>query len=123
MVTRVFSDPRLAQSPGAESEGDEATLLVLGTASDDRLSRLRAGEATSAVLLTATSAGLACCPLTEPLEVGSARERLREKVTDGSAPHMLLRVGWAPINADPLPATPRRAVTDVVRPLTEHATP
>jgi hypothetical protein len=27
---------------------------------------------------------------------------------------MLLRVGWAAINADPLPATPRRDLTEVV---------
>jgi hypothetical protein len=27
---------------------------------------------------------------------------------------MLLRVGWAPINADPLPATPRRELSDFV---------
>ena len=27
---------------------------------------------------------------------------------------MLLRVGWAPINADPLPATPRRELSEIV---------
>ena len=27
---------------------------------------------------------------------------------------MLLRVGWAPINADPLPATPRRDLGEFV---------
>jgi hypothetical protein len=27
---------------------------------------------------------------------------------------MLLRVGWAPINADPLPSTPRRELADFV---------
>jgi hypothetical protein len=27
---------------------------------------------------------------------------------------MLLRIGWAPVNADPLPATPRRPLSDVV---------
>ncbi|PXY36536.1 Acg family FMN-binding oxidoreductase [Prauserella flavalba] len=119
--TRAFSDPRLVQPPGATAEGDEAVLLALATASDDRLSRLRAGEATSAVLLTATSLGLACCPLTEPLEVQTTRELLRDRVTDGSAPQMLLRVGWAPINADPLPATPRHPIGDVVRGLTWNA--
>ena len=29
-------------------------------------------------------------------------------------PQMLLRIGWAPVNADPLPATPRRPLSDVV---------
>ena len=32
----------------------------------------------------------------------------------GSYPQMLLRVGWAPINADPLPSTPRRELSDFV---------
>jgi hypothetical protein len=27
---------------------------------------------------------------------------------------MLLRLGWAPVNADPLPATPRRPLDEVV---------
>jgi hypothetical protein len=28
---------------------------------------------------------------------------------------MLLRVGWAPVHADPLPPTPRRALSRVVK--------
>jgi Nitroreductase family len=114
---RPFADPELAQPPGAAGEDDETVLLVLGTASDDRMSQLRAGEATSAVLLTATSLGLASCPLTEPLEISGTRDTVREKVTGGSYPQMVLRIGWAPVNADPLPATPRRELDDVLRPL------
>ena len=82
---------------------------------DDRLARLRAGEATSVVLLTATAMGLASCPITEPLEIGETREAIRADVFgDSGYPQMLLRVGWAPINADPLPATPRRDLGDFV---------
>jgi hypothetical protein len=35
---------------------------------------------------------------------------------------MLLRVGWAPINADPLAATPRRFLNDTVEwlPAVDH---
>src|SRR6185437_15876198 len=90
-------------------------LLALGTRSDDRLARLRAGEATSIVLLTATSMGLASCPVTEPLEVADTREAVRTEVFGASSyPQMLLRVGWSPINADPLPSTPRRELSDFV---------
>jgi hypothetical protein len=32
---------------------------------------------------------------------------------------MLLRVGWAPINADPLPSTPRRGLDDFVERMTD----
>jgi hypothetical protein len=74
-------------------------LLVMATASDDRMSRLRAGEATSAALLTATSLGLANCPLTEPLELQDIRELVRSRVTAGSFPQMVLRIGWATARA------------------------
>ncbi|MEU0515405.1 NAD(P)H nitroreductase [Amycolatopsis sp. NPDC006125] len=120
---RPFADPQLAQPPGTKGEDDETVLLVLGTASDDPLSRLRAGEATSAVLLTATNLGLASCPLTEPLEITGTRQQVRDRVTGGTMPQMVLRVGWAPVNADPLPATPRRPLAEVVTPLsTQSAT-
>jgi nitroreductase len=111
---RPFADPELRQPTGTAGEDDETVLLVLATASDDRMSQLRAGEATSAALLTATSLGLATCPLTEPLEIADTRETVRTKVTGGGYPQMVIRLGWAPLNADPLPATPRRGLDDVL---------
>ncbi|HTQ16927.1 Acg family FMN-binding oxidoreductase [Mycobacterium sp.] len=112
---RVFAGAGLAQPSGISPADDSAAILALGTEKDDRLARLRAGEATSVVLLTATSMGLACCPITEPLEIRETREAVRADVFGASGyPQMLLRVGWAPINADPLPATPRRRLSRVV---------
>ena len=112
---RIFAGPGLAQPPGASPADDNAVILVLGSEADDRLAQLRAGEATSAILLTATAKGLASCPITEPLEIPKTRDAVRSDVfgTDGY-PQMLLRVGWAPVHADPLPATPRRALSRVV---------
>jgi nitroreductase len=93
---------------------DGAVLLVLGTASDDPLSQLRAGEAASAVLLHATDLGLATCPLSQPLEVDSARIRIRDAVLGGTlCPQLLLRVGWAPAGPE-LPATPRLPIDKTV---------
>lgn len=116
---RLFADPLLAQPPGANPAEDRAVMLALGTEHDDRLSQLRAGEATSVVLLTATALGLASCPVTEPLEIAETRAAVRRDVFGTSGyPQMLLRVGWAPINADPLPATPRRFLNDTVEWLT-----
>ncbi|MDD7813489.1 NAD(P)H nitroreductase [Mycobacterium sp. CSUR Q5927] len=112
---RLFADPLLAQPPGAGPAEDRAVMLALGTDDDDRLAQLRAGEATSVVLLTATALGLASCPVTEPLEIAETRAAVRRDVFGTSGyPQMLLRVGWAPINADPLPATPRRFLDDIV---------
>ena len=113
--SRFFAGPALAMPPDSSPAEDNAVVLALGTRTDDRLAQLRAGEATSVVLLTATSLGLASCPVTEPLEVAETREEVRSEIFgNGSYPQMLLRVGWAPINADPLPATPRRELADFV---------
>ena len=92
------------------SQGN-GVVLALGTEGDDGLARLRAGEATSLVLLSATAMGLATCPVTEPLETPETREAVRADVFGTSGhPQMLMRVGWAPVDADSLPATPHRAL-------------
>ncbi|WP_204079486.1 Acg family FMN-binding oxidoreductase [Mycobacterium riyadhense] len=120
MPSRQFAGPALAMPPDASPADDNAVVLALGTRADDRLAQLRAGEATSVVLLTATAMGLASCPVTEPLEIAETRDAVRADVFGNSNyPQMLLRVGWAPINADPLPSTPRRALSDIVEWLTE----
>ncbi len=113
--SRHFAGPALTMPAESSPAEDNAVVLALGTRADDRMAQLRAGEATSVVLLTATAMGLASCPVTEPLEVADAREAVRSEIFgDGGYPQMLLRVGWAPINADPLPATPRRELADFV---------
>ncbi len=112
---RLFAGPALAMPSGSSAADDNAIVLALGTRADDTLARLRAGEVTSIVLLTATSLGLASCPVTEPLETAETRESVRSQVFDDIGyPQMLMRVGWAPVNADPLPATPRRELSDFV---------
>jgi nitroreductase len=111
----MFAGTALAQSPDAAAVDDNGVLLALGTATDDALARLRAGEATSLVLLTATALGLASCPVTEPLEITATRDSIQSDVFGISGfPQMLLRIGWAPVNADPLPSTPRRPLNEVV---------
>ncbi|MGY4709323.1 Acg family FMN-binding oxidoreductase [Mycolicibacterium sp. CBM1] len=111
---RVFANPVLDQPSGVEARDDAGVVLVLSTATDDPQAQLRAGEATGVVLLTATALGLAGCPLTEPLEIAATRDEVRTKLLGGDGfPQMLLRIGWAALNADPLPATPRRPLSDV----------
>lgn len=115
LPSRVFAGTALAQPSGTTSAEDNAVVLALGTFDDDALARLRAGEATSLMLLTATAQGLASCPITEPLEIPRTRAAVRADIFDDNEyPQMLLRVGWAPVNADPLPSTPRWPLSDVV---------
>jgi nitroreductase len=112
---RAFAGPALTEPPGPSPADDDAVVLALGTRDDDDVARLRAGEATGAVLLTATALGLASCPITEPLEIKEIRDEVGTDVFGTSGyPQMLLRIGWAPANAEPLPATPRRPLSDVV---------
>jgi hypothetical protein len=111
---RRFATGTIGQPTGAH-EADGALFAVLGTASDDTLSQLRAGEALSAVTLHATSVGLASCPLSQVLEIDATRRSLRDDVLGGAmSPQVVLRLGWAP--PVPLPATPRRRVRDVIEP-------
>ena len=115
LPARSFAGAVLAQTPDGATAVDSAVVVALGTADDDKISQLRAGEAAGLVLLTATAAGLASCPITEPLEIPETRAAVAADVFGSEGyPQMLLRIGWAPVNADPLPATPRRPLDEVV---------
>jgi hypothetical protein len=88
--------------------------LLLATSSDDTLSRLRAGEALSAILLEATRLGLATAIDSQAVEMEATRSVVERGVLDGSrSPQVLVTVGW-PSSADPLPATPRRMVGEIL---------
>jgi hypothetical protein len=59
--------------------------------------------------------GLASCPLSQPLEVGSTRRLLRDEVLGGTlSPQLVLRLGF-PQPSPPLPATSRRPVSEIIR--------
>jgi hypothetical protein len=106
---RRFAGGDLADPAGGDrGPADAATVIVLGTSSDDRLSHLRAGEAVSAVLLRATTLGLASSVLSEPLEVAGTRELVRDEVLGGTlSPQLVLRVGWPPATGPVPPRTAR----------------
>lgn len=112
---RTFAHGSLTESPVDSAELDAGEVLVLATPDDDPRSWLRAGEALSAALLTATELNLAGCPLSQPLEVDGTRAAIQQSVLDDAAvPHLILRVGWAPTSAEPLPLSPRRHLDDIV---------
>lgn len=115
ILMRKFPGGVLAQSDAEPWEEDGSVILALATSGDDLLSRLRAGEATSAVLLTATALGLATTPLSQALEITHTRRAIAADVLAGAAvPQLLIRVGWAPTSAAPLTASPRRPINEVV---------
>lgn len=112
-LAAVFAGLETCQAQAGPVVDDNGVVVALGTNQDDDLARLRAGEATSLVLLSATAMGLASCPVTEPLEIPETREAVRAEVFDSSGfPQMLMRLGRA-VDAEPLPGTPRRSHLDV----------
>jgi nitroreductase len=103
--------------PGEGSDDDAAELLVVATSGDDVLDRIRAGEATSAVLLAATRLGLATTPLSQGIEVDATRHAIQWDVLHvPEHPQLLIRVGWPASTAAELPATPRRDLHSVLLP-------
>jgi nitroreductase len=109
--------PQPHQQPGHGPGDDAAELMAIATPGDDVLDRLRAGEATSAVLLAATRLGLATTPLSQALEVPVSREHLQQDVLHiPEHPQLLIRVGWPATGAAELPTTPRRSLAHMLLP-------
>jgi nitroreductase len=97
------------------SEGSLPALFVIATSSDDVLSRVRAGEALSALWLDATDRGLVGVPLSQATEVDETRNLLQTgPLRDRACPQILFCVGWPALDREPLPPTPRRPVVDVL---------
>ena len=113
---RHFAGRRMAQNELGRDEADGTILGLLATSRDDPIERLRAGEALSAVLLTATRLGLGTDPISQPLEVADTRAVLRKRYlgNDGAEPQVIVRLGWAPVSATAIPQTGRRAVDDTI---------
>ncbi|PPJ30783.1 hypothetical protein C5E45_08425 [Nocardia nova] len=112
IARRRFESPELAD-PATEPEAAE--WLVVCTAGDDRLARLRAGEAVSALLLSATTLGLSSSLQSEPLAMPDLRAHIRHGVLlECAYPQTMVRLGWLPAGAALLPQTPRRLVTEVL---------
>jgi hypothetical protein len=75
---------------------------------------LRCGEMLSAVLLDATMAGFATCPLTHITELAASREIVAALIGQDTIPQVLIRVGLAPVIEEVPPVTPRRPIEDVL---------
>ena len=85
-------------------------LVILGTDSDNPRSWIRAGEALERVLLEVTRRGFVASPLTQVVEIPETRSALRRELGLVMNPHVLLRVGRAPLT----PAAPRRRLPEVL---------
>jgi nitroreductase len=112
--------PGLLEDGRADGEEERTSaLVVLCTSSDDVASRVRAGEALSALLLTGDHLGLSLVPLSQATEVDRVRLVLQDELLEDAAhPQILVSVGRPVDTRKPVPLTPRRPVAEV---LCDHA--
>jgi hypothetical protein len=113
-VYRRFPGGTLVEGDSGPGEPGEGMLLVC-TSSDDPISRIRAGEALSAVWLQATLDGLSLVPLSQAVEVDETRRELQTGILgDLAFPQILLRIGWPASSHGDLAPTPRRPIDEVL---------
>jgi hypothetical protein len=98
---------------GGDVADRHARYAVLVTRGDVARDWIAAGEALSAVLLTAVGDGLAASPMSDLVEVVPARTMLRRMLGDVGHPAMVVRIG-VPGHAAPAPVTPRRPSVSAV---------
>ena len=96
--------------PAFTHSSKDQTLALLCTNGDSPAEWLRAGEALERVLLEITRHGYSASPLTQVTEVPTTRAQLRRELHLVGYPHLLLRIGRAPI----VPSSRRRRLVDVL---------
>lgn len=88
-------------------------LVVLCTDEDGPKAWLAAGQALSRVLLRARVAEVSASFFSQPIEVDKAWIQLRHAMDLHNFPQLIFRLGYAK-TSDQAPATPRRAVDDMI---------
>ncbi len=99
-----------ADSHDSDAAGLRDCLLVLWTPNDDPLAWLRAGEGLQRVLLELTRDGYVAAITSQVTEAPAFRSMLQREFDLPGAPHLLLRVGRAPLTS----ATRRRRLVEVL---------
>jgi hypothetical protein len=96
--------------PGGADAGVRECRVLLCTVDDSPTGWLRIGEALERIWLEVTRAGYWASPLNQLVEVHETHADLRSALGLATSPQILLRIGLAP----DVPATPRRALSDVI---------
>jgi nitroreductase len=113
---RTFGPTPSLWVPGADAEHPD--ILMLWSPADSPEQWLRSGLALSALLLSATSAGIGVGMLNQPLEIPALRARVRQELRLPGFPQMLLRVG----HSASVRPSPRRPISEVLS-ITPPASP
>ena len=95
-----------------ETVDERPVYLVVFSTADDRVARLRAGEAYARISVEAERLGLASSAMTQAVDLPAVRERFRMLMDWPDHPQMVLRVGHPQPGPTP-PPTGRRPLTAV----------
>lgn len=98
----------------ATVDHDRSKIVVLSTYNDNPWNVLRCGGALSALLLDATTSGLATCTLTHMTEITQSRRIVAKLVGSSGRPQLLIGVGRSPAHGHRVEPTPRRPLSDVL---------
>jgi hypothetical protein len=82
--------PPLSSARAPRSAG---VVGLLTTAADRPVDWVNAGQALQRILLTASTGGAAVALHSQPIELPWLREFIRIKLSDGTYPHLVLRIG------------------------------
>jgi hypothetical protein len=100
--------------PAGASDDTGTTYAIVFTQFDNPDAWLQAGEGFSALLLSAIEEGVSVSPMSDLIEVTSARESLRRLLAHIGEPMLVVRMGLAePTSA--VPDTPRRSADQIIR--------
>ena len=106
-----FGQPVMPVGPYTDAGAQYA---VFFTDEDGPADWIQAGEALSAVLLSATGFGLGTAPVSDVTELAVTREKLRRLLADIGVPQLAVRIGQAPPGMPP--PVPRRRPDEVIYP-------
>jgi hypothetical protein len=102
-----------------EPGGDRGAVYLVVYGDGDRARDwLVGGEAASAVLLTATSLGLAVSPMSDVIEVARPRQLVTRLLPAGGVAYLVIRCGWPAADGEPGWA-PRRPAREAIVGLVE----
>lgn len=107
---RDFDTRGMGWLPDETRSSSHQCLVLLGTNADNPAAWEQCGEALERVLLEVSRLGYTSSPLTQVIEVPRTHGALREQLGLSMHPHILLRVGRAPLTTP----TRRRRLVDVM---------
>ena len=110
---RDFAPDGTAGLDVGQGRDQGAAYVIVYGVSTRPVDLLRAGEALSALLLSATADGLSTAPLSDAVEVTWPRHLLRGLLAGTGEPYIVVRLGYRDAER-PLPATPRRNADQII---------